>query len=113
VEDFTRRLIEERLRDCRQALLGQSSIPVEGAEEENPLDALWRRVARRQLRDIDLALSRLPAPGYGVCEQCGEPIPPQRLYTVPWANKCFRCQTSLPDEAASLRRCGVILYCWY
>ncbi|MEU2161267.1 TraR/DksA C4-type zinc finger protein [Streptomyces chengbuensis] len=47
--------------------------------------------AREHLADLDLALDRLERGGYGRCETCGEPIPPERLEVRPAATTCVRC----------------------
>jgi DnaK suppressor protein len=47
--------------------------------------------AREQLGAIDEALARLDAGGYGRCEVCGQPIPPERLAARPTATRCVAC----------------------
>ena len=47
--------------------------------------------ARARLADIDAALVRVRAGTYGVCEQCGESIAPQRLEARPASRTCIRC----------------------
>jgi DnaK suppressor protein len=49
----------------------------------------------RQLKEIEDALERLKYGEYGVCEDCGEPIPEQRLRLFPAARLCVRCQEEL------------------
>ena len=56
-----------------------------------------------QLRLVQEALDRLAAGDYGVCLECDEPIPPQRLEAVPWARFCVRCQQRKDELAALLR----------
>jgi phage/conjugal plasmid C-4 type zinc finger TraR family protein len=46
----------------------------------------------QELRDIHAAQSRMAQGGYGVCIDCGEPIPPARLAAYPTAKRCIRCQ---------------------
>jgi DnaK suppressor protein len=46
---------------------------------------------REQLSHIDAALHRLDDGRYGVCEQCGEPIAPDRLMARPTATTCIAC----------------------
>ncbi len=46
----------------------------------------------RELHQIDRALARLAAGGYGSCESCGEPIPAARLKALPFTTSCVRCQ---------------------
>jgi DnaK suppressor protein len=47
--------------------------------------------ARRRLADVDAALSRRESGNYGVCENCGRPIAPERLAARPAARTCIHC----------------------
>src|SRR5215831_17237006 len=47
--------------------------------------------AREQVTAIDVALERLAAGRYGVCERCGQPIGADRLAARPAALTCVRC----------------------
>ncbi len=49
----------------------------------------------RQVKEIEDALDRIRNGEYGVCEDCGEPIPEQRLKLFPAAPLCVRCQEDL------------------
>src|SRR5690349_449683 len=57
------------------------------AFERAQVDALARDAVER-LRSVDLALDRLAAGTYGVCEVCGGPIPDGRLEARPTATTC-------------------------
>ena len=46
------------------------------------------------LEKIDLALQRLDEGTYGVCAQCGGPIPVERLLAKPSVSLCVSCQES-------------------
>jgi DnaK suppressor protein len=46
----------------------------------------------RQVKEIQDALDRLKHGEYGTCEDCGDPIPEQRLRLFPAARLCVRCQ---------------------
>ena len=41
------------------------------------------------------ALQRLEDGTYGLCLQCGKPIPPARLEVLPWAERDVRCEEQL------------------
>ena len=45
-----------------------------------------------RLRQIEDALDRLKDGSYGVCENCGEVIPTERLKILPFSTYCVRCQ---------------------
>ena len=47
--------------------------------------------ARRRLADVEAALARREAGGYGVCERCGRPIGAERLAARPAARTCIDC----------------------
>ena len=50
--------------------------------------------AREHLAEVDAALARLEAGGYGVCEGCGEPIAEERLEARPIARTCITCASA-------------------
>lgn len=56
--------------------------------------ALNERI-RTQLLDIELALARIEAGTYGICEETEEQIEPERLLAIPW--------TRLSIEGAEIR----------
>ncbi|MDQ2899859.1 MAG: TraR/DksA family transcriptional regulator [Acidobacteriota bacterium] len=45
-----------------------------------------------ELIEVQDALRRMEAGTYGICAECGEPIPPKRLDAVPWTRVCIQCQ---------------------
>lgn len=47
--------------------------------------------ARDLLAKVTDALGRIEDKSYGVCEDCGEPIPKARLDAIPYANLCVNC----------------------
>jgi DnaK suppressor protein len=47
--------------------------------------------AEFRLKAIDHALSRLEGGRYGICEDCGEDIPVERLNVLPFAACCVSC----------------------
>jgi RNA polymerase-binding protein DksA len=50
-----------------------------------------RDAARRRLADLDDALRRLDDGTYGICAECGKPIPGERLEARPSARTCVGC----------------------
>jgi len=48
--------------------------------------------AEYRLKAIDAAFSRLERRLYGLCDQCGEEIPVERLRALPFAACCVDCQ---------------------
>jgi RNA polymerase-binding transcription factor DksA len=60
------------------------------AFERARVDALLKQ-ARASLGEIDRAEQRLTTGTYGVCERCGQRIPPERLEARPTAATCIGC----------------------
>jgi RNA polymerase-binding protein DksA len=50
------------------------------------------------LADIDAALGRLEAGGYGICTSCGRDIPEARLLATPTVQTCVPCQEQIEKE---------------
>ena len=46
----------------------------------------------QMLKEIDRSLKTMATGTYGVCEDCGEEISPNRLKAIPWARYCLTCQ---------------------
>ena len=46
---------------------------------------------RDRLTDLDRAMQRVRAGGYGVCERCGQAIGAERLAARPAARTCIAC----------------------
>jgi DnaK suppressor protein len=68
-----------------------------GKREEEATESmdLERRLAMErgvndQLGDIDIALGKIAAGTYGLCEVCGKPIEPARLDALPQARLCLK-----------------------
>jgi len=49
------------------------------------------RQARRKLKKLQLALSRIDDPQFGVCVRCKKDIPPKRLILMPESRYCVNC----------------------
>ncbi len=46
----------------------------------------------RELRDIEAARERMANQTYGICIDCGDAVPYERLAAYPTAKRCVRCQ---------------------
>jgi DnaK suppressor protein len=62
-------------------------------------DSLERVLAR-----TERALAKLDDDTYGLCDVCGDSIPPGRLYALPDGVLCLKCAQSQPRPAAPRRR---------
>ena len=47
--------------------------------------------SQERIQQIDDALSRMDAGTYGICENCGKPIPAGRLKVAPQSTLCVDC----------------------
>lgn len=67
----------------------------EGAQTEHEAFTLARlgETQRREIQQIDAALSRFEAGEYGICRDCGQEIDPRRLVALPYALLCTECAT--------------------
>jgi DnaK suppressor protein len=60
---------------------------------DRELDLVLSAQALAAIGEIDRALRKLDAGTYGVCEQCGNPIPQARLKALPYAALCVSCKS--------------------
>ncbi|MGO4489413.1 TraR/DksA family transcriptional regulator [Microbacterium sp. 2RAF4] len=65
------------------------------------LSSEWSRLtgladaAASELQQVDDALARVDAGTYGICANCGRPIPTGRLEARPFAEYCVACAEKL------------------
>jgi DnaK suppressor protein len=60
---------------------------------ERERDLALSAQARVAIEEIDAALAKIDSGTYGVCEQCGERIPKERLRALPYARLCVKCKS--------------------
>ena len=101
----TRRLRAELARIAAR-LRSEASVPMAGVVGGDFLDVaqgiehqeLARLSAARLMdraRRLRIALARVSDGEYGICSECGAPIPFKRLLAVPDATTCVACQSRL------------------
>ena len=54
---------------------------------------------RQELAGIEHALDKLEKGTYGMCDNCGKPIAPERLEALPQASLCMDCKALLAKNA--------------
>jgi DnaK suppressor protein len=59
---------------------------------DRELDYTLEENSEHVLAEIEAALKRIEEDTYGVCSNCGKPIPEERLEALPWATLCIGCQ---------------------
>jgi len=70
-------------------------------EAADDLAAGLAEIESAQLAQIEQALRRLEEGTFGLCVECGKPIPQKRLQLLPFATHCIRCQRA--QEQRKLR----------
>jgi RNA polymerase-binding transcription factor DksA len=77
-----------------------------GKREEEATETFeWekRLALEHQLQDslgeAEHALKKFEAGTYGLCDQCGQPIAPERLEALPHANLCLKCKALQSKDA--------------
>lgn len=100
VDHFERQLrerkayLEKTLNRFEAALDAPSNPDAEDRATERSDDEVLEGLGSSglaELRQINAALERIEKGDYGVCVNCGEPIPEKRLEIIPHAARCARC----------------------
>jgi DnaK suppressor protein len=78
--------------------------PEEAALALREVDALIVAGARRALADIEMALARMHAGGYGDCRTCGVDIPLVVLEAIPHTTLCLACQHHPENDGTGTAR---------
>jgi DnaK suppressor protein len=59
---------------------------------DRELDSTLEGAEGEHLSHIEAALKRIEDGTYGICENCGKPVSPERLEAMPWATLCIDCK---------------------
>jgi RNA polymerase-binding transcription factor DksA len=70
----------------------ESLVTAAQLASQHETDELLRRRLERRLTELDHVVRRLEQGNYGLCEQCGEQIPEERLEAKPDTTLCMPCQ---------------------
>ncbi|MDQ2808267.1 MAG: TraR/DksA C4-type zinc finger protein [Chloroflexota bacterium] len=81
--------------DPERGGMGNHPADVANDMEEAEKDFGLRENTQQLLAQVDHALARLDAGTYGICENCGKPIPAARLDARPFATLDVDCQEKL------------------
>lgn len=93
--------------DAGTVMLDQSSVG-----RLSRMDALQQQAMvlglneslQREKRRLEAALIRLDGGMFGICCQCGDPIPKDRLEADLGAPFCMDCQEEIEESRASMKR---------
>jgi DnaK suppressor protein len=92
----TRNELQRRLQGIRQDVRNTEPLAQDFAEQaverenEEVLDAL-EIAARAELRQVNAAFERIEQDEYGLCVECGNAIPMERLEVLPYTDRCVSC----------------------
>ncbi|WP_148134102.1 TraR/DksA C4-type zinc finger protein [Candidatus Formimonas warabiya] len=90
--------LNQGLHDPMRESIGELSMydnhPADIGDElfERGKDLSLRDNAEIQLNHVERALHKIEDHSYGLCDQCGRPIPQERLEAMPSANLCMACK---------------------
>jgi DnaK suppressor protein len=87
--------------------LGERDIEMEEEAQKADEISLFDKLVERdkdKLEEIDLALFRMAAGNYGICENCHKPISLERLETSPTSRLCRICARKYDEKQKELPR---------
>ncbi len=95
-------------------VLGERDIELEEeaqkADETNLFDQLGE-LEKDEIEDIDLALCRIAAGSYGICESCEKLISLKRLEALPATRLCRRCARRYEEKQKRPPRAREVITC--
>ena len=111
-----RKRLEEKQAEIQQhiaTLTGSPALPEDAIQASDGVEELEEDAVDLQEIDVDQAildnekallaevqqaLARIDNGTYGICTNCGQPIPEKRLEAIPWATLCVTCESKLGSE---------------
>ena len=98
--------VQARMRDERAAEPNGvlDMVDVSDAHVERDMSFALLQMRTEALANVEQALARVDAGGYGVCFDCGVDIPAQRLAALPFAVRCRMCASRREQEQMRARR---------
>jgi len=73
-------------------------------ERDRQLSHILTDRDREKLMEIDEALERIEDGTYGICEECGKKIAPDRLKIMPFALLCVPCKSLLEKHTGAFKK---------
>lgn len=83
------RVLAEEVEHPRVSHGAQTAAATEVSESQRGQQLRDREAQHLGL--IDGALARIENGSYGLCQNCGQPIAPERLEALVWAQDCIAC----------------------
>jgi len=95
LEDALNRLLKDQ-KEYHDQLAGDTiADESDSAQREISASSLYSLIDKKthELRKTEYLIEKISRDeDFGICEECGDPIPTQRLLIVPEANLCVPCQ---------------------
>ncbi len=91
-----RREILRRLQglEANWQTLAEREIESEEEAQKADLSSLFEQLddfERQEIKEIDLAIYKIDEGTYGICDNCGKMISPDRLKRLPTTRFCYQC----------------------
>lgn len=92
--DALRRALEGDLSMLRELHHQRTGDALDAAADtvQDELNSQLMEVESRELTAIEEAIGKFSRDQYGDCEDCGKPIPLNRLRAIPYASNCIDCR---------------------
>lgn len=84
-----------------EELLAQDGDDAPQRDADREVDLARSDRTMQELGRVSLALRRVHDADYGVCRDCDEPIPFDRLKLEPWAERCVKCEAATEGRGPS------------
>ncbi len=92
-----------RVAHARDVLM-QDGDDAPQRENARATDLAVTDIETQEIGAVSLALKRLHQPGFGVCTDCGQDIPFDRLKIEAWALRCVACESVREAPSTANRR---------
>jgi DnaK suppressor protein len=69
-----------------------------GSGTEREMALARQGILEVRIDELKDALERLDDGTYGICQECGEPIPWERLQIIPETRHCVQCESAIKEE---------------
>ena len=76
-------------------------------ERDRQLSHILTDRDRKKIVEIDEALERIEDKTYGICEECGKRITPNRLKIMPFARLCVQCKSESEKQTGQFGKVEV------
>jgi DnaK suppressor protein len=76
-------------------------------ERDRQLSHILTDRDRKKIVEIDEALERIEDKTFGICEECGKKITPNRLNIMPFARLCIQCKSDSEKQLGQFSKVEV------